>query len=179
MRAATLSLCLLLSACASQGPFPSLSPRAAERGLAGGSAPAPCLVDGVAETEAARTTAAPAPPDPALRASIARLQQQAREGQDAFARLLPAAERSVAAAGPNGSDSWIAAQQQISRLEAARARTADAQQEIASLDSARSVAQASNQEDLELLAGAEQAVRTLAEEQQVALNALYARLPSP
>ena len=44
--------------------------------------------------------------------------------------VRPTAERATAHPGPEGSDSWIEAQQAISRVEAARARTDDAAAEL-------------------------------------------------
>jgi len=109
MRVALLPLCLGLSACAAQGPYPSLAPRAIERGLAGGLAPAPCLDGDGAETQVVAVAPAPVPSDPQLRARLAALLAQARQGQSAFAEILPRASSSAARAGAAGSDAWIAA----------------------------------------------------------------------
>ncbi|MDP9415403.1 MAG: hypothetical protein M3Q08_15255, partial [Pseudomonadota bacterium] len=68
----------LLTACASQGEFPSLAPRAVERELSGAPAP-PCLPPGTTAEPA--PAPAPAPPplpsDPALAARTAALLEQA------------------------------------------------------------------------------------------------------
>jgi hypothetical protein len=106
---------LLAAACAAPGPYPSLAPRPAETAYAG-------------EDERQPT---PQPDDPALAAEIDRLAAAARAGAADFDAALPAAEAAAGAAGATGSDSWVEAQQALSRLEAARARTTAA---IADLD---------------------------------------------
>jgi hypothetical protein len=107
--AAMLAACL--AGCVSQGPFPSLAPRPAER------------EDWAEEPVHAAPAAAD---DPALRTRIASLIAEAREGARAFAADLPAAERAATHVGAEGSDSWIEAQQAISRLQASRGKTDDA-----------------------------------------------------
>jgi hypothetical protein len=101
----------LLAGCVSQGPFPSLAPRPAESEDWTG--------------EPARAAPAVAD-DPALRARIAALLDEARAGARDFDADFGPAERAAAQAGAEGSDSWIEAQQAISRLEAAGARTGEA-----------------------------------------------------
>jgi len=109
-----LPLAALLAGCVSQGPFPSLAPREGEQ---------------LAIEEPALQAVAVAD-DPALRARIEALVGEARLGAQAFDRDFAAAERAAARAGASGSDSWISAQQAISRLEAARARTGNAAAEL-------------------------------------------------
>jgi hypothetical protein len=180
VRVPLLSGLALLSACAAQGPFPSLAPRAVERGLAGGSAPAPCPIEsGAAGTAESAPAPAPVPSDPALRGRVAELLAQARSGQAAFAEILPQAERGVGRAGAAGSDAWVSAQQDISRLEAARSRTVDALTELDSLSIARSAPGASNPEDLEAVVQAEEEARALAERQQAELSRLSGQLSAP
>ena len=113
--AAASLLAASLAGCVSQGSYPSLALRPAEREdwTEEPVHPAPVVAD-----------------DPAVRTRIAALLTQAREGERAFAADLPAAERATAHPGPEGSDSWIEAQQAISRVEAARARTDDAAAEL-------------------------------------------------
>jgi hypothetical protein len=113
-----LALLLLLAGCVSQGPFPSLAPREGEQ-LA------------IEEPEREAPTVAD---EPALRARIAALRDQAREGMRTFDGAFEGAERSAARAGAEGSDSWVEAQLALSRLEAARGRTADAAAELDRLD---------------------------------------------
>ncbi len=178
MRSAFLILCCALSACASQGPFPSLAPRAVERGLAGGSAAAPCP-DEEAAREVAQALPAPLPSDPQLRARVTALLAQARQGQTAFAELLPRAERGAARAGAPGSEPWIAAQQEISRLEAARARTADAVAELDTLSIRRPADGAVNEDDYQAVLQAEAEARTLADRQQAEVDRLSALIGEP
>jgi hypothetical protein len=100
----------LLGGCVTQGPFPSLAPRPDER---------------LAIEEPVRE-APVVPDDPTLRGRIAALLGEARQGDRAFDADHGAAARAASRAGPIGSDSWIAAQQALSRVEAARGRTSDA-----------------------------------------------------
>ena len=181
MRAATLSLVSLLSACAAQGPFPSLAPRAVERGLAGGSAPAPCPDEEAAAQAQAALSAAPAlvPSNPQLRARVAALLAQARQGQSAFAAILPRASAAAGRAGASGSESWITAQQEISRLEAARARTSDALAELDTLSIRRPADGRVNADDEQSVRAAEEEARGLAERQDAELSRLTERLGAP
>ena len=178
MRRAVLLLSMFVTACAAQGPFPSLAPRAAERGLAGGSAPAPCP-DEEAVQEQLAAAPAPVPSDAALRARVAALLVEARQGQAAFSEILPRASQSAARAGAAGSEPWIAAQQEISRLAAARARTSDALAELDSLSIGRSAAGALNQEDYQAIDAAEGEVRALAEQQESELVRLTGLVGEP
>ena len=99
---------LLLAGCAAHGPFPSLAPREAERIYAAG--------------DPLQTT--PEAPDRAgLASRISGFLAAAAEGEAAFNRALAAARPLAARAGSRGSESWLAAQQAISRVEAARAAT--------------------------------------------------------
>lgn len=107
---------LVLSGCAAPGPYPSLAPRPAEKAYA---------------EDAEERKPTPQPDDPALAGEIDRLLAAGRAGAAEFDSALPAAQRAASAAGGSGSDSWIEAQQALSRLEAARARTTAA---VADLD---------------------------------------------
>ncbi|MEO7828048.1 MAG: hypothetical protein ABIR60_13000 [Allosphingosinicella sp.] len=107
---------VLAAGCAAPGPYPSLAPRAAEKAYA---------------DDAEERKPTPRPDDPALAGEIDRLLAEAKAGAAAFDSALPAAEATAGRAGATGSDSWIEAQQALSRLEAARARTTAA---IADLD---------------------------------------------
>ena len=111
-----LVLLALAAGCAAPGPYPSLAPRPAEKAYA---------------EDAEERKPTPQPDDPALAGEIDRLVAEARAGAAAFDSALPAAEAAAKAAGAAGSDSWIEAQQALSRLETARARTTAA---IADLD---------------------------------------------
>jgi len=105
------AILVIAAGCASEGPFPSLAPRPIERAF---DAPEPDEAD------------APAAADPALAERIAAALTDVRAGQDAFEAELGVARPRIAAAGSAGSDSWIEAQQALSRLEGARAPTVQA-----------------------------------------------------
>ena len=104
-RAALLSLCLSACATAPRAGEPSLAPRAAE--AVDPRVPIPSEV-----------VAGPA--DPALVARIAELLAEVRSGDAAFQSAAQNAEALAAAAGPAQSESWIAAQEALSGLVAAR-----------------------------------------------------------
>ena len=120
-RLVSLSAALLLAGCVSPGPFPSLAPREGEElAIEEPVREAPVIAD-----------------DPALRARIGELIAEVRAGLDAFNRAYDEAARAAARAGAEGSDSWIEAQQEISRLEAARLGTARARADLDALALAR------------------------------------------
>jgi hypothetical protein len=113
---------LLLSACAAQtGDFPSLAPRPVEQ-------------RGEAEP-AASTPLTPPAAAAGLSADLAGLLGDARKGDTDFSAALPATERAVSAArgAAPSSEAWIAAQTQLTVLDAARAPTATAMSAIDSL----------------------------------------------
>lgn len=99
---------LLLAGCATQGPFPSLARRPAE--------------DIDMSIEPAREAPAVAP-DAALRARIEALTDALRSGDRRFDGDYSATAGAARSTGPRGSESWVIAQQAISRLEASRAQT--------------------------------------------------------
>ncbi len=162
-----------LAACAAPGDTPSLAPRPMEYELSGRPLP-PCLAGSAAAP--APSAAAPAAEDPQLAAQVERLLGQARQGQREFAAILPAAQRSASRAGAQASEPWVAAQLDLSRLEAARGRTVDALAEIEGLLLARSNAPGANAQDLQRLSAAAEEVRALAEAQEADLNRLSAGL---
>jgi hypothetical protein len=112
----------LLAGCVTEGPFPSLAPRPDER---------------LAIEEPVREAPAVAD-DPALQTRIAALLGEARQGDRAFDADYGAAARAAGRAAPTGSDAWMAAQQALSRVEAARGRTSDAATELHQLALERS-----------------------------------------
>jgi len=83
------------------GPEPSLAPRAAEA---------------IDPRVAIPADVPPGSVDPAMARRLAALVAEARGAAPAFDVLSGAAERMVAVAGPATSESWIAAQQSLSRL---------------------------------------------------------------
>ena len=107
---------LAAAACAPPGPYPSLEPRPIEKALA--------------DTEELPAEAA-LPDDAGLPPRVAALLAQARTGSAEFDAALPEARSAAARAGAPESESWIEAQQALSRLEAASATTRKA---LADLD---------------------------------------------
>lgn len=106
---------LCVAGCATGGAFPSLAPRAVEQL----SFEEPIVVD------------PPVAADPALRSRAAALLAEARSGDGAYETAFAQALPRVRASGAVGSDSWVQAQEAISRVEAARGVTTTA---LANLD---------------------------------------------
>jgi hypothetical protein len=111
MRSAVPSLLILaavgpVAACAPPGPYPSLEPRPIEKALAESEEP---------------PAEAPIPDEAGLPARIAALTAEVRRGQREFDGVLPEARSAADRAGAPESESWIEAQQALSRLEAAGA----------------------------------------------------------
>lgn len=155
-----LATVAFLSACAVQGPFPSLAPRP-EEGL-------------ISVAEPVRPPVAVAS-DAALRGRIAALRERGRAGARAFDAAYPAADRATRGIGVSGSDSWIAAQQALSRLEAARgeATAALADLDRLSLDRANVP---TNAQDYGLIGAAMAEIEQETAERQTRLDALRSRL---
>jgi hypothetical protein len=124
MRSLPLLFLLPLAAGCSTtaSPEPSLAPRAAE-------AIDPRLPVTV------ETPSAPA--DPALTARLAALLGEVRSAEPAFATREAEAGRLAAAAGPTASESWIAAEQALSRLIEQHGVTTRAAADIDALASTR------------------------------------------
>ncbi|HYE27427.1 MAG TPA: hypothetical protein VEA61_04245 [Allosphingosinicella sp.] len=156
----TLVALLLAAGCAAPGPYPSLAPRPAETAYAG-------------EDERQPT---PQPDDPALAREIDRLVAAASAGAAEFDAALPSAEAAVSSAGPAGSDSWIEAQQALSRLEAARAGTTTALADLDRLAVERAGAGTLSSADRDALRFAAARIQALAEAQSQRLERLEARL---
>jgi hypothetical protein len=170
---------LLLAGCTVSGSSPSLAPRAVEREYSNAPPPTgPCRLQGDGCFEGGSGDQ-PVPPPPAndvqLRARIEALLGSARAGQAAFARQLEDTVASVSRAGVQGSDAWIAAQQALSRLEAARAPAVDALTEFDALMLARST-QPTSETDRALLASGLEEVRRLADAQGAEVERLRAAL---
>ena len=102
-----LAAAIALSGCTAGGPFPSLAQREVER-------------QPIAEPVRATPVVAD---DIGLRSAIAEHLARARQADAKFATTIGSAESAARAAGSPGSDSWVAAQEQVSRAEAARAGT--------------------------------------------------------
>ena len=159
MRRLFPSLLLLLTACADQSVGPSLSKRA---------------IESLPLTEPQTEAEAPAAADPATRARIAALLAQAREGQTAFASLLPRARQAADSAGAETSESWIAAQQLLSAAESARAPSSRALGELDALIAAQ--VHGGSDQGLAELQAAQSEVAAVVEDQQRAIDALRERI---
>jgi hypothetical protein len=152
---------LALSACASPGDFPSLAARPVEKALA--------------ETEE-EPASQPAPDDPQLPAKLGAFVAAGRRAQAAFDAALPAARAAVARAGGTGSDSWIEAQQALSRAETARGATANAISELDAFATAQARVRPLGPGDTQKIREATETLQNLAAEQERAVTALQARL---
>jgi hypothetical protein len=154
-----LMLLPILPGCATKGTFPSLAPRAVEK---------------LSMEEPVRPVAV-IPADASLARQIAELTAAARQGQSEFDRVLAAARSAAGAAGGPGSESWIEAQQRLSRLEAARAPTVTALAELDALNVRRTNVPTSGA-DQTALRQATEAASALALEQQRIINSLRASI---
>ena len=115
---AILTTILTLSACASSNAPPSLLPRPAE------------AIDPRVAIERPMNDR---PVDASLAGQLAALVNQARTGDAAFEPVVAEARRLAAAAGARQSESWIAAQEALTRAVAAKEATARALGDIDSL----------------------------------------------
>jgi hypothetical protein len=79
----------------------------------------------------------PGPADPALASRLDALVAEGKAGAAVFEAEVGRAQSLAQAAGPKESESWIAAQQALSGLEAARARTTRAVSDIDELAAGR------------------------------------------
>jgi hypothetical protein len=153
--------CAGAAACAPPGAYPSLAPRPIEKALA--------------ETDEERP--APLLPDDAgLPARMAGPVAEARRGEAEFAAALPAAREAAARAGPAESDSWIEAQQALSRLEAARAVTVRALADLDALALREANERTPSPADLERMEAAVHEVQAMADRQQEQLARLQAEV---
>jgi len=154
---AILATLVLAAGCAAPGPYPSLAPRPAEKAYA---------------EDAEERKPTPQPDDPALAVEIDRLLAEARAGAADFDSAFPAAQAAAGSAGAAGSDSWIEAQQGLSRLESARARTTAAQADLDRLSVERSSAGTLGEADSERLRSATAEIQALADSQADRLQRL-------
>ena len=113
--------------------------------------------------------------DPALRARIAELVALARRGERDFDAAFGAAQAAAGRAGAQGSESWIAAQEALSRLEAARAETTRALADLDRLAIDRADRATNAEDHSALLAGIAQA-EAIASGQQSRLDRLRTAL---
>lgn len=148
---------LLLAGCATNGPFPSLAPREVERIYAAG--------------DPLQTTP-DAPSRAGLSGQVGSLVAAANDGDATFERALAAARPLAARAGASGSESWIAAQQAISRVEAARVATTRALGDLDQFAHTQAQEGPLSTADYERLTGALAQLQALADRQQDAVNRL-------
>ena len=161
---AILSALALAAGCAEPGPYPSLAPRPAEKAYA---------------EDAEERAPAAQPDDGALAAEIARLVEAGRAGDAEFRSARPATAAKVEPRSAPGSDGWIEAQQAVSRLEAARARTTAALADLDRLNVERSKAGTLSPGDSERLRSALAELQALAEAQSERTRQLENRLSPP
>ena len=150
---------LFVAGCASGGDFPSLAPRPVEQ---------------LSMEEPVRVDPDVAP-DPAFRGRVAELLGRARAGDGAFERAYANALPRVRAAGGANSDSWIAAQEAISRAEVARVETTSALADLDRLATERADVP-TNDGDHAALTEALRAAAALAEDQHRRLGGLRSSL---
>ena len=137
--ASAAMLALIVAACAPPGPYPSLEQRPIEKALA--------------ETDEVPPEA-PLADDSGLPARIAALIAEARRGEREFDAALPAAKAAAERAGAPESESWIEAQQILSRLEAAGALSGKALADLDALAMAEEQARRLSIGDLQRLMAA-------------------------
>ena len=154
-----LSIVLLCAACATApGAEPSLAPRAAE------------AIDPRLPVEAA---ADPSPTDPALAGRLAALLGQARAAANEFDATEKEVRALAAAAGPAQSESWVAAQSGLARLERSRGPAASAAAEVDSLAAERlRVGRSYTAADLAALEQAAAELRAINERQIATLDSI-------
>lgn len=161
LRWLALAASIPLSACVPEGDFPSLAMRPGERDRS---------------TEEPARAAVDVPDDPALRERVAELRRQAAEGDRAFDAADGPTAAAVAAAGARESDSWVEAQQALSRLEAAREPTMRALADLDAIAMER-IGERTSIADYAEINAAIAAVEQLAVAQQQRMDALRAQLP--
>lgn len=142
---------LLAGGCAPEGEFPSLALR-------------PIEAEDPLE-EPVRT-----PPvvdaDPALRARAAELLTEARRGDAQFDTAYRPAAAAARRAGAPGSETWIEAEQALSRAEAARAPTTSALAELDRLATERAALPTNEQDFAAIVAALDEAGRLALGQQQ-------------
>ena len=147
----TSCLCLLGAGCGASGDYPSLAPRPAEALYASGDP---------------ERVPVPAPDDPAIAQHIAPLLEAGRSGEAAFDAALRRAREAAGRAGAAGSDSWVDAQQALSRAAAARTTTTRALADLDLYAVARAKEGPLSPADAERLSAATASLQAIADRQQ-------------
>jgi hypothetical protein len=161
---------LLAAGCAgSDTSFPSLAPRAIEAPVPDPDAPAPAAL--------------PVPVAPAIASRLSAIRTELAQAEAAFATARDDAERLTAAAAnaAPGSEPWLAAQQALTGLDAARGSTRAAQallDELA-LNQAQSGAPGSYETDRTAIAAEVARAAQVASAQTTAFDTLSGRLRQP
>ena len=117
----------------------------------------------------------PVAPDPAFRRRVSALLERARSGDQAFERSYVRAAALARAAGAVRSDSWIQAQEAISRAEAARVETTSALADLDALAADRATVP-TNEADHAALVEARQSAEALTRDQERRLTGLIGSL---
>jgi hypothetical protein len=153
-----------LAGCGSdKGDFPSLAQRPAEREFA-------------AEQTAPPRVRPPLPDDPAVASRAGGFVAAAREAEAGFDRAYEAAAAAVARAGPTGSDSWVVAQENVSRAVAAQAPLTRLLGEMDDYAAARSRETPVSPGDIARINGASAEVHRMADAQTARIRSLEAKL---
>lgn len=158
-----LTLFVIVSACAPKGEYPSLAHRPIE-------AKAADLLG------APQRPAEQAPPsDPARLTAIATARQAALDAQPRFEAALAQAQKLAATAGPAQSESWIAAEIELSAAERAREPVKTA---LADLDATlrQVMLESPTSPDLAAVQQAIRDVEALDARQEVAIQSVASRL---
>ncbi len=117
------------------------------------------------------------PVDAALAARLGQLVAEGNEGARSFDALVGQAEALASAAGPAQSESWIVAQQALSGLEAARAKTTAALAEVDAIAAERIQSGAGmSPANLSAVEAASNELRSLADRQNATIDRIGARL---
>jgi hypothetical protein len=150
----------LLFGCHAVADAPSLAPRPAERQP---------VLDPAQASEPDSTL------DPALRERLAAILSAGEEANDVFERARAEADAAVTKAQgrPEGDDSWVAAQQALSALEAARAPM---QAQVAALAELRVNPDYAARANRDAIDVADQRIGVLNDAQSTAFQALAQRL---
>lgn len=150
---------LLLPACTASTGGPSLARRPVESGDM---------------SEPVRPIATPAPASASLSKQVGDLVARAKQGEQEFAALLPRARSAAAASGKEGSETWLTAQQLLSALEGARAKSTAALSELDAL--ATSALNSDAETGTTELAAANAEVAAIVNKQQAALDEVRTRI---
>jgi hypothetical protein len=156
-----LAFAVLVTGCSGQGSYPSLAARP---------------IEGIMDKPVTPTIAPPVTPNPERATRIASLLDQAETADRAFRSAQAEAERAAAAASgaARGDERWIVAQQQLSRLEAARVPVGHVLADLDELGVAQADAASSGTPSAEAdaLASASARVTALDAEEQTVLSRL-------